>query len=714
MMLLLFAFLTAAVPVAGPASLLPTPAPAQEPDRGAGPPLSPDRSWNAPGVMELVERAVQRRLIPLQDTLLRSYSARAEGHIHFLADRMDGSDPIPLRVDQVALDLYWMAPDLTRQEIRGLRAEELLPIRDFRYYLDRLTVIQNGFGDLIQVGQGMDVRSVPHPLARHVQDYYDYALGDELTLRLPGTPEPVRVVEVKVRPRDGSLPGFVGSVFLDAATASIARLEFTFTPSSYVDRRIDRVRITLEHGLWEQRWWLPFRQRVEVRREIPELDIRVQSVIQGVLTVEEYDFNEDLPITHFLGPRVVFPGEDGQDPEHFRRGLFHEMDAQGLQRPDLAALEAEARRMVRDRALSGLPSTRFHWDRASSALRANRAEGVFAGMGLSRTVGPDLRVAVLGGWASGARRPVGIGRVRWAPPEGPAVRGEVLSGSVRDMGQSPALDPFLNTLSTLFLGQDYMDPYRVDGGSVGVEWWPEGGGTLVLEVRREQHRPSGQAWIHGPAGDPPLFRPETAVDEGVRTVLRGEVHRPLLRHRIRGMFARVAVEGGTFDGEGLGRLTAGVAWSRREPDGNRGWSVGLEGGGQVGALPLQDRFLLGGMGTLPGHPHRGWGGDRYLLLAGEAEQAVVPGWVSVRVVGGAGAVGGADLPDGAPPACPGGGGGCPAVPPGPWGSGGVRASLGLGIGLVRGILRIDRVRGLGGRGGGAWNVSVHPAFRPWL
>lgn len=680
----------------------PSPAGAQEP------------AWNTPQVMELVGRAVERRLIPLQDSLLFSYAARAEGHIHFLADRLDGSDPIPLRVDQVALDLYWMAPDLTRQEIRGLRAEELLPIRDFRYYLDRLTVIQNGFGDVIQVGQGMDVRSVPHPLARYVQHFYDYALGDSVTVRLPGAPDPVRVVEVKVRPRDPGLPGYVGSLFLDATTGAISKLEFTFTPSSYVDRRIDRVRITLEHGLWQGRWWLPFRQRVEVRREIPELDIRVQSVIQGVLTVEEYDFNESLPVAGFLGPRVVLPGEDGEHPAHFRRGLFAEMEAQGLQRPDLAALEAEARRMVRDRALSGLPSTRLHWDRASSLVRANRMEGVYAGAGLSRSVGPDTRVSGLGGWASGARRPAGVARIRMDRPGAPHLRAEGLAGQPRDLGQAPGLDPFLNTVSTLFFGRDYTDLYRVDGGSLGVEWWREGGQVLRVGVRAERHEGARSAWVEGPVGSPRSFRPPPRVDEGTRVVVRGEMEGPWDAGALR-LGGRISLEAGAFEGDGLARATGELSWSRRSPDGARGARVALEGGVQGGdGRPWQDRFLLGGMGTLPGHPFREWGGTRYALLSAEAERGVVPGWVSVRAVGAAGGVAGGEerALEGAP--CP-PGALCPNIPTprGARGSGGLRASLGAGVGLVRGILRIDRMWGLGG-GGSEWSVSVHPAFRPWL
>jgi len=665
--------------------------------------------------MELVHRAVERRMLPLEDSLLQSYAGRAEGHVHFLADRMDGSDPIPLRVDQVALDLFWMAPNRTRQEIRGLRAEELLPIRDFRYYQDRLTVIQNGFGDIIQVGQGMDVRSVPHPLARYVQEFYDYALGDSVTVRLPGMPEAVRVVEVRVRPRDSSLPAFVGSLFLDAATGGISKLEFTFTPTSYVDRRIDRVQITLEHGLWQGKWWLPFRQQVEVRREIPELDIRVQSVIQGILTVEEYTFNQELPVALFTGSRVGLPGPDGEDPSHFRRGLFAEMEAQGLQRLDLALVEAEARALVRDRTLSGLPTTRIHWDRLSSLVRANRAEGVFAGGGLSRTLGADTRVSLLGGWAAGAHSASGTARVRHQRPGGPVLWLEVRGRGIQDVGQTAGLDPLLNTVSTLLLGHDAMDPYRVHGGSVGVEWRRHGGRARSLELRSERHRALPQHWISGPFGDPNPFRPIPRVDDGERTVLRGELRGPVWEDRLQGLNARLGVEAGVFNEGGIGRLSGGVGLTRRAPDGSRRKSLELEAGAQWGQIPLQDRFLLGGMGTLPGFAYRAWGGNRFALLTGEIEEGVVPGWVTLRGVAAAGAVGGGATPPPAESSCL-DGSSCPTPRPvpGSLGPSGLRTSVGGGLGLVRGILRVDYLWGLGREGGGSWSISVNPAFRPWL
>ncbi|RMH16608.1 MAG: hypothetical protein D6701_08685, partial [Gemmatimonadetes bacterium] len=360
-----------------------------------------DRGWNSPAVLELVERAAAKRLQPVEDSVLPHYTARADGYVYFYVDRGDGSELIPLRVDQVSLDLYWKAPDQARQVVRAQRLEKLMPIKDFRYYLDRLTVIQNGFGDEIRVGEGRDVRGVPHPISRAGPALYDYRITDSLTLILPGDPDPIRVYEVAVRPRDPRAARFIGAVYVDRGSAAIVRMDFTFTPSSYVDRRNERVRVRLEHALWERKVWLPYRQEVEVRRQIPELDLGLASVIRGQLRVGEYDFDTPPPEALFRGPPVMFARDRFQDTTRFRGGLYDGMAEQGLALPGAGAptleeLEAEVRRLVRDQALSGLPPVRPYVPGVSSILRANRAEGLYAGAGLSAALGGFTRAEAWG------------------------------------------------------------------------------------------------------------------------------------------------------------------------------------------------------------------------------------------------------------------------------------------------------------------------------
>src|SRR5690606_13515300 len=127
------------------------------------------------------------------------------------------------------------------------------------------------------------------------ESWYDYQLVDSLTLRIPGIEGPVRVHEIRVRPRDDTQPAIVGSVFLEAATGALVRMEFTFTPAAYIDPRLDFIHVTLENGLWNGRYWLPREQRLEVRREMPELDLPFGTLIRTRMRVGDYRFNEPVP-----------------------------------------------------------------------------------------------------------------------------------------------------------------------------------------------------------------------------------------------------------------------------------------------------------------------------------------------------------------------------------------------------------------------------------
>src|SRR5690606_2916646 len=87
----------------------------------------------------------------------------------------------------------------------------------------------------------------------------------------------------------------------------IVRMDFTFTQSSYVDRYLDYINISLDNGLWQGRYWLPNQQRVEIRRRIPELDIPAGSVIRANVQVGNYRFDEPLPPAFFSPRRLPRP-----------------------------------------------------------------------------------------------------------------------------------------------------------------------------------------------------------------------------------------------------------------------------------------------------------------------------------------------------------------------------------------------------------------------
>jgi hypothetical protein len=650
--------------------------------------------WNDARVLELVARARERRLEPLADTALGSYRAHAEGTIYFYIDPEFELEPVLMRADQVALELYWEPPNRTRQVILGQRMEKRLPIRDFHYFIDRLTVVQNGFGDEIQVGEGSDVRAVVHPLAAPGAELYDFMLADSLVLRLPGAPAPIRAYEVVVRPRYPERPAFVGSVYLDGESGALVRMSFSFTRASYVDPRNDYVRITLDHGLWRGRYWLPHEQRVVVRREMPELDLRAGTVIQASLRVTDYDFDVEFPPGLFRGPAVIMAPRAEREAYVFSRGLYDDLHESGLHAgADIAAIEARARQMLRGELLRGLPGVRPAMPDASSLLRYNRAEGarVGAGMRLRRGGGLDVRGDV--GWAFGARQ--ASGSLAAALPVSPAARVELAGWgrTLRDLEPGPASPLALNTLGALLLGDDDLDPFFVSGGRLRAELRATPRLVLSAGVRGEWHEPARLVVETAPLGGS-AFRPVPALDEARQWVGEaGALVRPPTR---RGMSLRgqARIEGGRFTPlggapAGFWRVLAESSAELASPGLERALELRLAGGMGDGG-DARHRFHLGGRGTVPGHAFRGWAASHYALAEVGARQEVVRGLVAARGFAAGALLGGPDA------------------------GRSTLLGVGAGVSLLHDIVRVELARGIGDGAATTLMISVGPGLRPWL
>src|SRR6266852_1824368 len=241
---------------------------------------APAQVWNSDSALALARRAIERRAQTAVDTALRDYKAQAHGFLFFLGKFGEGLTEPPrlIKADQLALEVYWKAPGLSKQRIVGWRGRAELPT-DISYPRDHLGIIQNNFGAAMRLGEGDEVRDVPHPLAPVGPDIYDFALGDTTTILLPE--REVRVVTLRVRPKDYGLPRIVGTLYLDAETADLVRMAFNFTPRSYLDPALEDVSIVLDNALWERRYWLPYRQEIEIRRRVTWLDVPVRGIIRA-------------------------------------------------------------------------------------------------------------------------------------------------------------------------------------------------------------------------------------------------------------------------------------------------------------------------------------------------------------------------------------------------------------------------------------------------
>ncbi len=60
----------------------------------------------------------------------------------------------------------------------------------------------------------------------------------------------------------------------------------------------------LENSLYEHRYWLPYRQEVEIRRRSNWLDFPARGIIRGRWEIDGYDLNLALPAGVFTGAPI--------------------------------------------------------------------------------------------------------------------------------------------------------------------------------------------------------------------------------------------------------------------------------------------------------------------------------------------------------------------------------------------------------------------------
>src|SRR5204863_5510751 len=265
--------------------------------------------------------------------------------------------PRLVKADQLELEVYWKAPQLSKQRIIGWRDRTELPT-DINYHRDHLGIVQNNFGRAIRLGEGDEVRDVPHPLAPGGTDLYDFALGDTTAIVL--SQRAVRVVALRVRPKNFGTAAIVGTLFVDIESAELVRMAFNFTPKAYLDPQLEDVSIVLDNALWEGRFWLPYRQEVEIRRRATWLDIPARGIIRGRWEIDGYAFNLGLAASWFAGDEISAAPKAERDSFPWREPLATALQAvaEPVRESDLAAVRAAVERIAGEHALSGLKARR--------------------------------------------------------------------------------------------------------------------------------------------------------------------------------------------------------------------------------------------------------------------------------------------------------------------------------------------------------------------
>jgi hypothetical protein len=655
-------------------------------------PDSGTSGWDAHRVLRIIGEAVVERRSAYSDSTLSAFDAYAEGHVDFLADFGEFGGEQTVRTDRIALQLEWARGRGSLQTIVGRRNVTWAPTR-IHYHIDHLSLVMENFGPKIQVGEGDEVRDVLHPIAEGATDYYQYRLVDSMAVMVG--PHTSQVYRIEVRPACQDDPGVIGTLDLDYASMAIARLAVSFTPSAYVDPTVSSISLELTNGWVDRRWWLPVRQRVEVRRQIRWMDLPFSTTIRANFEILDYDLDPDPHYRLRGGHRVAaLPQKELARYAGWRRQevrITDEFAPEDSAR--FAQLRSQAISIAAGRYLGGADRVRFFLPDLSAGLRYRRAEGLLLGGGASWQIGGRTALYGWAGYPFSRERPEAALELRQAVGE-TTLRLYGYVNRLTDIGPFPAAAGVISTFGAAFWGDDYTDPYFRDGvalsASTPIGPWT---GTAAI-VWEEQESASDLAGPIG-SGEP---RPVQPIDEGANPHLDLEVTRRFgsaLAALWSVTFRSQLAAGGDF---GYTRWVGSVEATPPDPDAVWQWEASGGVAFATGTLPEQRLILLGGRSTVPGYGFRPWGGDQGAYTLAAVSRNVAAPWLRVRVLA---AVGWSRITDVSGEA---------AASFGVTGSDGLRPSAGAGVSLLWDLVRMDVVRGLDD---GEWEylVSVNPAWR---
>lgn len=449
--------------------------------------------WRDAAADSLVARAIARRGRQLADSSLLSYRANAHGFLAFLAQLGEGV-VIPPRVvqsEELALQIAWWQPGRSAQRLVGRRDTTLLPA-DVGYYRDRYGVVLDNLPDRIRLGDGQDVRDVSHPLGANAPQLYEYTMGSPVRIGLQG--REILVDEVKFRPRNGALPGAIGSVYLDRESAAVVRLSMTFTRAAILDKRIETLVVTLENGLVREKYWLPRRQEVEVSRGSTWFDIPARGIVRGRWEISGYDVNERIPPETMALPRWSSAPRDSLRAHPFTGRVVDALppEIQVASSEEVVRARVQAENAVRS-AMLARPATASITGRGISDLaRFTRAEGLALGIGGAHKSSTGFMLLARARYGFGDEQVKGHVAIGRAPAFGRLPTFQLFAErDYRDLGFAERAG-VTNSLAAALFSSDYTT--QVDTRAAGVLWRPSPTSAFTWRLAAERDAPVG---VHG-------------------------------------------------------------------------------------------------------------------------------------------------------------------------------------------------------------------------
>jgi hypothetical protein len=277
-----------------------------------------DSSFADAATRDLILRAAERHRA--QDSAVTDYRALLRYRLSFsLGRRRWARVPIAAVEEQEAV-VHWQLPNDVRVDILGKRSKARKEDWDINAVMDAPWFFPRGVGDSVSFfGNEFPERAALHPLARDGPAWYHYALTDSVSLFLPSGKE-FRMLKVEVVPLSTGASLIVGNMWLDAETAEVVRLTFRFVGTSMweipeepgdssdarnankIINRILSVDADLEYSLQDGKYWMPYRQVVTGRIQIPIIsDIVIP--FESKTTFEDYEINTGTPVV-FTVPDV--------------------------------------------------------------------------------------------------------------------------------------------------------------------------------------------------------------------------------------------------------------------------------------------------------------------------------------------------------------------------------------------------------------------------
>jgi hypothetical protein len=507
-------------------------------------PIIPDSlavAFDSPATEALVARVIRESgEIPAG---LEDYQADVNSMMTLaLAPDTSLGGELPVTIDEMAGEVRWNRTGQLFQWINGHRTQLRVPAPyTLGTLLEQPWIVPHLYGPSISVlSLALDEREQKegspqaiHPFGPAGPRYYRYVASDTLRVLVEG--ERVTLVGIDVAPRvttrRGGAPLVVGSFYVDTTRAAVARARFGFVTGN---RALPLARtgtfLELENGLWQGRYWLPYRQRREIQVSSALLGGAVAGRITSVVT--GYRLNTGWVAPANVRLRLIRSAE----PEKEAFADWHASTA-----PDAEAFDIRDFIDLRQQATAAAnPATGGvrivpAIERSDHLFRYNRVEGAFLGVGARLEPADPLRrawdVYATSGWAFAEQTPRGEVRARWRAAEplpfAGGARWGVEADAYRRLQEVRAFQPtfrwdVLYTFPALFGGSDTRDYYDALGGALAVTTrGSEITGRLGARVERQDSVVRNTTkYLFGTAEDFPLLAP---VDVGTHAALEGEI-----------------------------------------------------------------------------------------------------------------------------------------------------------------------------------------------